>query len=420
MGGRLGYNATRVTPILRRPSIAVACWAALLIGLFAWRGDLGLTAGGARAKAQRVASVDAGAEQGPVVVRRSVETQLPRATRRGVVFDTMGFSLVGAEVRLSERAPLRTDADGAFAVDLLQHRATDLLVRAEERRPQWLRASAVGPDPLFVRLEPSAPWDTEAARPTPAPVLRGEGEVFGPDGAPLRGAFVAVLGTDCWGRTDDIGRVELPLPSPNATFVVHAAGTDGNAGGFAARSEPFVAPRARGVVPLPRLVASSAGSIRGVVRDASGQPVSGVPVEVRGAGEVRRVATGAGGAFVLSGLLPDEYVVEPFAFRGEVGVATDVRVDRAVVACDLQLRPSVEASLRVVDERGEVAVGVWVASHIDGIRRGLGRADDFGRVQLPVGSTTSFEVRAADGYSACKVESFDATAEPATLVISQP
>ena len=104
--------------------------------------------------------------------------------------------------------------------------------------------------------------------------------------------------------------------------------TESSAGGFAVRSAPFVAPRDRGVVPLPRLVAAPAGSIRGVVRDASGQPAVGVPVEVRGAGEVRSVATGAGGAFAISGLLPDEYVVEPFAHRGEVGVAAEVRVQQ--------------------------------------------------------------------------------------------
>lgn len=428
----LRYNAIRVNSILRRPSIAVVCWAVMLLGLFTWRGELGLRGSSvdavptSAAAVQQVAGGAPAAEQAddqadaPVVVRRDLETRLPRAARGGVVFDTMGFSLVGAEVVPSDGAPLRTDADGAFSVDLLRHRASDLLVRADARRPQWLRTSSVGPDPLFVRLEPAAPWDTEAARPTPAPLLRGEGEVVGPDGEPLRDAFVTVLGTGCWGRTDDIGRVELPLPSLTATFVVHAPATESSVGGFAVRSAPFVAPRDRGVVPLPRLVAAPAGSIRGVVRDASGQPAVGVPVEVRGAGEVRSVATGAGGAFAISGLLPDEYVVEPFAHRGEVGVAAEVRVDRAVVACDLQLQAAPESSLRVVDEQGAVAVGVWVASHIDGIRRGLGRADGSGRVSLPVGASTAFEVRAADGYSACKVQRFDADAEPATLVISQP
>ena len=68
----------------------------------------------------------------------------------------------------------------------------------------------------------------------------------------VQGAFVQVQGTDCWGRTDDIGRFELPMPSPSATFVVHAPSAADSAGGFALLSEPFVAPRARGIVPLPQ------------------------------------------------------------------------------------------------------------------------------------------------------------------------
>jgi len=146
----------------------------------------------------------------------------------------------------------------------------------------------------------------------------------------------------------------------------------------------------------------------------------GLPVEVRGAGSVRRVATGPGGVFVLAGLLPDEYVVEPFAYRGAVGKATKVRVDRMVVPCDVQLEAVEESRLKVVDEQGVVAAGVWVAASLNGVRRGVGQADVGGRVSLPFASATEFEVRTAGSYAACQVHRFDADAEPATLVISQP
>ena len=419
---RSTYNPAALTAILRKPSVAVACWAVLVIGLFVWSGDLGVEA---RASAEVAASVATDARQGaadpaPVVVRRATGARLPRTARHGLVFDSMGFLLVGADVTTSAGDSRRTDPDGAFAVELVEQRASDLLVRADGRRSAWLRTSAVAPGPVVVCLEPAAPWDATPQPPAAAPMLRGEGEVVGPDGLPLRNAFVNVLGTDCWGRTDDIGRVEVPLTSRSSTFVVHAPSSDDSAGGFAVRSAPFVAPRPRGIVPMPRLVAEPAGSIRGVVRDASGAPVAGLPVEVRGAGGARRTTTGAGGAFVLEGLLAADYVVEPFAYRGQVGQETQVRVDRAVVPCDLQLTRVPEASLLVVNEQGEAASGIWVAASLHGLRRGVGQADARGVVNLPMTGEAEFEVRTADDYAACAVRSFDVSGPQAKLVIAQP
>lgn len=385
------------------------------MGVFAWRGDLGLEGRPAEA-----AAGDPAAPDGPVVVRRDADTRLPRASRDGRVFDSMGFLLVGAEVVPADGSSQKTNADGAFSIDLVEQRASDLLVRADGRRAAWLRTSAIGPDPLTVRLEPAAPWDQTPKAPLAAPRLRGEGEVVGPDGEPLKNAFVNVLGTNCWGRTDDIGRFELPLPTRTATFAVHAASTESSPGGYALRTESFVAPRSRGIVPLPPMVAAPAGSIRGTVRDPRGEPVAGLPVEVRGAGATRCVATGPSGVFVLSGLLPDEYVVEPFAYRGAVGPLQKVRVDRKIVPCDVQLEDVDESSLRVVDEQGAIAAGVWVVANLYGMRRGVGQADVSGRVSLPFAAATDFEVRTAESLTACTVRSFDAEAEPATLVISQP
>ena len=391
----------------------------LVLSLFVWSGDLSLVSPAAGEATARTQNALAG-EHRPVVVRSSAGARLPRAERRGLVFDSMGFQLVGADVTTASGARDRTDPDGAFALDLVEQRTSDLLVRADGLRPAWLRTSAVAPEPVIVCLEPAAPWDPVARPPIAAPMLRGEGEVVGPDGLPLKNAYVNVLGTDCWGRTDDIGRVEVPLTSMSSTFVVHAPATAASAGGFAVRSAPFAAPRRRGIVPLPRLVAEPAGSIRGVVHDASGSPVTGLPVELRGAAGTRRVTTGAGGAFVLEGLLPDEYVVEPYAYRGQVGVATGVTVDRAVVPCDLQLVSVPEASLLVVNEQGEVAAGYWVAASLNGVRRGVGQADVRGVVHLPMTQAAEFEVRTSDDYAACTVRRLDTSGAQAKLVIAQP
>ena len=402
--------------VLRKPSIAVASWAALVIGWFAWSGDLGVAAHAAAKANGAVAST----REGPVIVRRNAETRLPRSERRGFVYDSLGFLVVGAEIKPADGEAMRTDPDGAFAVTLVEQRASDLLFTATGRRPAWLRTSAVAPDPMIVCLEPAAPWDVAPPQPTPAPALRGEGDVVGPDGMPLKNAFVNVLGTECWGRTDEVGRVELPLPMTSLTLVVHAPASTSYAGGYAARSAPFSSARDHGIVPLPRLEAQRAGSIRGTIRDMGGAPVAGLPVEVRSASTKRRVTTGAGGAFVLDGLLPDEYVVEPFAHRGQIGEPASIRVDRAVVSCDLQLVDAREVSLLVVDEQGAAAPGVWVTSSFNGVRRGVGQADGDGRVRLPLSASTSFEVRTAGDYAACAVQSFEREADQPTLVISQP
>ena len=407
-----------VRELLRRPSVAVAGWGVAVLALFAWRGDLSLESERDVAAAQpRVESV----EDEPVVVRRKQPTAAHKATARrvGRVFDSMGFLIVGAEVVPTEGSSHKTDAGGSFELDLAIERASDLLVRAEGRRAQWRRTSALSPDPLLVRMEPLAPWDAEPQPPIEPLALRGEGTVASSDGEPLPFAFVNVLGTDCWGKADDIGRVVLPLPSRHATFVVHRPGL-GKDAGAASISAPFVASRARGVVPLPPLAGGQAGSIEGIVRDERGQGIVGLPVEVRGAAGSRFVETGTGGTFVLTGLVPDDYVVEPFAYRGAVGPAVEVKVDREVVACDLEVRRVPEAHVRVVDEAGVAASGVWVAASLYGMRRGIAQADADGRISLPVGARSEFEVRRDGSFASCEVRGFDADAEPATIVIAAP
>lgn len=404
-----------VSTILRKPSVAVATWSVLVLGLFAWRGDLSV-----ETPEQRVQRIEAQQKHEPVVVRRPEAPELPRTQRRGRVFDSMGYLLVGAEVVPNEGQSLKTDADGSFRVDLLRYQTSDLLVRADGRQHEWLRTSALSPDPLTVCLEPSAPWDSMPAQPQPAPKLRGEGSVQGVDRRPLANAFVNVLGTDCWGVTDESGRFEVPLPDTTSTFVVHHPGSEAGVGGLAALSSPFTSPRAHGIVPLPTLIGQRAGSIRGTVRSPDGQGVAGLPVKVRGPGGTRLVTTGAGGSFVLAGLLPAEYRVEPFAYKGAVGEAIAITVDRPVVDCDLNLTQMREANLRVVDESGAIAVGVWVASNLHGLRRGVDQAGSDGFVSLPVGASSEFEVRMADSFASCLVREYNADTQPATLVIAQP
>jgi hypothetical protein len=404
-----------VSAILRKPSIAVATWVILVLGLFAWRGDLSL--GDPDAQETRTTAKQG---DGPVVVRRTEVPELPRSKRTGLVYDSMGFLLVGADVVPTDGIAEKTGADGSFSLNLLKFQTSDVLVRAEGRRSIWVRTSAISPDPLVVRLIPSAPWDVASEMPEPALKLRGEGIVRGLDGRPLANAFVNVLGTDCWGRTGETGRVELPLPSPQVTFVLHQPGRVGQVGGVAALSQPFVSPRTHGVVPLPDLMAELGGSIRGIVRNDHGVPVAGLPVEVRGPGGNRRVQTGAGGVFVLGGLMPADYEVEPFAFRGAVAKAISVRVDRAVVACDLHLHAVKEVGLRIVDESGALAVGVWVVCSLHGLRRGVDQAGADGVVNLPISFASEFEVRMGDNFASCEIKHYDAKADPATLVIAQP
>ena len=410
------------TSVLRRPSIAVGACCIVVVAGFALTGNLRLR-DERRGEPPRV---EVGIRSEPafesVAVRRTgvAPRVTPSVTRSGRVFDSMGFLLVSAKVAVQGGDAVRTGSDGSFTVDLAEDRAHDLLVRADGRRSRWLRTSPIAPDPLLVCLEPAAPWDSTPAAPEPMPELRGEGTLVDVDGAPLPFAFVNVCGTECWARADATGRVVVPLPAAESSFAVHRPAVDGEHGSLASISAPFVASRSSGLVPLPVLRAVAAGSIRGQARDANGDAVAGLPIEVRGAGCRRRTETGPGGVFELSGLVPADYEVAPFPYRGAMADAVAVRVDRAVVACDVQLREVEQASIRVVDQDGAAARGVWVAAEFDGLRRSIAQTDDDGLVQLPIVRATRFEVRTDGSFVDCEVREFDAVAEPARMVIAQP
>lgn len=397
---------------MQRPSLFVGTWTVLVVGVFVWRGDLRLahTAPPESAPAARTRDV--------------VRAPSPRAVhvatvaRKGRIFDALGFLIVGAEVVPMERAPTRTDGDGTFQLDLAEAATTDVLVRADGQAPAWLRVSEGSPDVLALQLVPAAPWDAPPAPPAPVSPLRGEGTIRLGDGSPLGAAFVTAVGTGVWARTDDIGRFVMPLPVPSALLCVHEPNGGAGGAGFASLSPPIVNQRARGAVPLADLVAAPALAIRGIVRDAKGKPVVGLPIAIAGPSLRRVVDTGSGGAFRAGGLLPGRYQVSPFSWRGAVGVATDVALGDASLDLDVHLVAAEEVRLRVVDEHGGPVAGVYVASSVGGARRGLARADGDGFAAVPVSARTEFDVRTPQEFAPVSVRRYETDA--ATLVVALP
>lgn len=401
---------------LQRPSVIVGAWTLLVVGVFVWRGDLRL----ASASTLAAGPVPL-ARPAPTVVRAPAAPAAAATTiatvQKGRVFDALGFLVVGAEVVPMDRPATRTDGDGGFQVEL-RGASTDLLVRADGLQAAWLRTCEGCPDVLAVQLSPTAPWDVPTLPPAPPSPLRGEGIVQTTAGAALAGAFVTVAGTALWARTDDLGRFAIPLPTPSAVLHVHEPQAGVGGLGFAAVSAPIVATRTRGAMPVPDLVAAPAMAIRGVVRDAEGQPLAGVPIEIVGAGLRRLVETGAGGAFRLGGLLAGTYRVQPFAHRGAIGVAHELALAGGAVDVDLQLVRADEVRLRVVDEGGAPAPHVYVAANVGGARRGVAQADAAGYAAVPVAVATEFDVRTAENFTPVTVRRFDA--EPPTLVVAMP
>jgi hypothetical protein len=408
------HHARMRRSALQRPSALVVACAFVVVSVFVASGDLRI-----ERAAPATPAVTARAAE-PRIVKRDAPPPPPAmVTRRGRVFDALGFLLVGAEVLPMDRPAARTDGDGSFQLELAANgRAADVLVRADGQRPAWMRTCAGSPDVLALQLVPKAPWDEPPVPPPEVAPLRGEGIVLGGDGKPLAGAYVTAVGSSLWARTDDIGRFALPLPAAATSLLVH--GPTGGSGelGFAAIAAPFVSERARGVVPVPDLVALPALGIRGLVRDPRGQPIAGVPVEIAGESLRRVVDSGAGGQFQLGGLLPGRYVARPFAYRGAVGVASGVELTAAPADVELQLLAAEERRLRVVDEQGGAMPGLFVAASIGGMRRGIARADGDGFVAVPVAAGSEFDVRAPEHYTRLPVRRFDL--DEATLVVALP
>ncbi len=401
----------------KRPSILLFGWALILVLVFVVRGDL-------RVAPPMPAPSDAAtvADSEPIVVRpqRAARPAVAPVVRSARVFDATGFLVVGAEVTVTGHAPLRTDADGRFEVELVPGQAAEVAVQAPGHGVCRLRLQESSPEPLLVQLSPVAPWD---AAPAPLPPLRfaGEGRVVAADGAPVEGAQVTALGTDTWARTDATGRYVLPLANATPTLAVHHDGNGDAERSLVGRSVPLQLERDHGIVPLPDLVAVTGCALRGVVRDLHGVPVAGVPVRLRGDGCERLVETGAGGAFRIGGLDPGRYTLRPFAFRGMLGVPTAVSVDRALADCELSLQPTADRRLRVVGTDGVPVTDAAVAATFAGERTSVQRTDAHGWTRVraaegALGSDWDFEVRTGEQFTAAGAARLDA--DQATLVVA--
>jgi hypothetical protein len=407
----------------KRPSIVVVLTAVTVVSVFAARGDLGLASHPfAEPVVVAVAPAPSGSSRAPVVVKPEhsgrPRAEVPRAVR-GRVFDAMGFLVVGAEVLAAGQSATRTDADGTFSAQVATSN-TPLLVRAQGYRSQWVVPSVGSPDGLLVQLSPAAPWDDVPAEPHPAEsTLTGEGVVRGFDGKPLAGALVTVVGSDAWSRTDEIGRYVLPLSSSTPTLVVHHPDGTGDGRGQAVRSEPLKFERKNGMVPLPELVASLGSALRGTLRDGQGNPVVGVPLQVRGEGLCRVIESGISGMFRLAGLLPGRYEIQPIGYRGALGQKQEVVVDHPFVDCEVHLQTASEQRVQVLDERGEPMRRAYVATSFDGERRSIAQADGEGWASVRVATNDAqFEVRGADHYEAMSVRRYDA--DRSRLVVAAP
>ncbi len=401
----------------KRPTTVLAAWTVLLLTAFVVRGDLTIAAPAASAP-QSVRPT------GPIVVKAE-SARLPVRSSiscRGRVLDALGFLVVGAEVETADRGIERTDADGEFRLDVAEGSFVDVLVRAKGLQSRRLRVSPSTPNPVLVQLRPSAPWDLEPAPLPAASRLLGEGTVRTQGGEPVAGAWVTAVGGDAWSRTDEFGRYVLSLPQSPVTLVVHQPDGSGETPGLVARSEPIDIARTDGRVPLPEVVATRAGVIRGVVRNPRGEPVEGVPVQVQGEGIARVFETGAGGAFRLGGLHPGRYVVRPFAFRGALGAPQDVVLADAVVDCDLRMQSAAERRLRLLNERGAPVAHALVAAEFAGERSAVAETDADGWAALVVAEAAApsveFEVRAGEALAAVEVRRFES--DSATLVVDAP
>lgn len=417
----------------KRPSIVVVFTAVAVVSVFVVRGDLSLAtrqlaaasgAGPVGAGPVAVATPNAnGGERAPVVVKPEragrIRTELPH-TVHGRVFDALGFLVVGAEVVAAGQSILRTDADGVFSAQIATA-TSPLLVRAQGYRSQWVVPAMGSPDGLLVQLQPAAPWDEAPAEPhNVASTLTGEGVVRGADGKPLAGAYVTAVGSDVWSRTDEIGRYVLPLTaSTTTTLVVHHPDGSGDGRGQVVRSEPVQFERRSGVVPLPELVASLGSALRGTLRDGQGNPVAGVPLQVRGEGLSRVIESGISGMFRLAGLLPGRYEIQPIGYRGALGQKQEVVVDHPFVDCVVRLHPTAEQRMQVLDERGEPMRRAYVATSFDGERRSVAQADSEGWASVCVAANDAqFEVRGADHYEAMSVRRYEA--DHSRLVVAAP
>ena len=411
-----------VRALQERPSVAVGLCAVVVVAWFVGRGDLRVHWHGVPAAAAVGDPTQSTSQQpsAPVVVRRAGASQpkVAAASTRARVFDALGFLLAGASLENGDEV-LRTDAEGSCRIEFGRRSVRDMLVRAGGAELRWWRLHAVSPDIAAVQLAAAAPWDAPPTPLSPAAPRHGEGTLRSVDGKALGGAFVASAGLGEWARTDEFGRYRVALPAGPAELIVHAPGLGAELAGQALLAEPFRSERTEGLLPLPDLTAVAGHALRGTVRDSRGEPIEGVPLVVRGQHLVRVLETGVGGAFQLGGLLPGSYQIEPFACRGDVGVATTVSLAGPVQLVDLALQAASEVRVAVVDEAGAPCRELLVASVVGSLRRGVAATDVDGFVTVPVvAGHTTFEVRHGPEFAPVRVREWQPG--EARLVVARP
>jgi RNA polymerase sigma factor (sigma-70 family) len=250
-------------------------------------------------------------------------------TLSGTVFDGSGGTITGARVSLGEGAwpATETDADGRYRL-------------CGAWGPATARFRADGYNGVDVDLhELDGPMVQDVVL---IPEATLAGIVEDPDGAPVAGAWVAIIPDDFGAER---GAAVYALSGPDGRFEVSAASAGRNL--VTAVAPGWITPRpieavaVAGEVGELRVRVAPAGRIDGVVVDPRGQPVGGVGVGIRignkGQGDVQAV-TGADGRFRIAEVPPGEISlhVERHTVTAPRGVVIDgaeeVRLEVAALA----------------------------------------------------------------------------------------
>jgi hypothetical protein len=401
---------------MNRPSHWILLFSTAVLAVMWCTGRFAAPAGGAplRAGAQVAA---------PTVVRPSARSQPSPAPARiaGRVVDRFGWPVPGAEVAClpgAARERVACDAEGRFEL-LAAAAAPDLCVTANSYRPR--RVPVPPPAPagsawLVVVLEDALPWDASVPVPAgPAADCHGEGFVHDERGAPAAFALVTVRETGAAARADDTGRFRVPLPVAGSELAQAPLTLIAQAGdGRVAMVETGPRSRPKGLVPLPDLVVRDGARVRGLVRDAAGQPAPQACVQLADGGFVQQVACDAHGAFAFAGVPVGSYELRVLPCRGGLARALPLAVERDV-DLDLALEPERPLRVRVVDPARVaqphvhvVATGAQAPAHAqadaagEAVLRGLGAGP------------YRFEVRAPETYAPREVVGFE---DDALLVV---
>jgi len=282
-------------------------------------------------------------------------------------------------VRRGRPAPLQgkavTDERGAFALreDALPESDVRLTIESDTHYlPSLYEVDLEDPGELVLEAERGG---------------RIAGTLRGPDGLPRAGAKIVarppidVLGFmrdegRGWGRrtveTDTEGAFSVGALPPGVSYTVSATGD-----GFAPAEKTGVRVR-EGEETRIEILAATGGTVRGVVREESGDPIGGATVSshpsdftafvFHGGGPQRanEAASDGEGRFVLPNLAPGRQSViasaSGFFPVADQGVEIEVREGETAGPVELVLRRGVSIEGTVVDAEGNPVVGAHVTA----------------------------------------------------------